>query len=590
LIARPTLPWSVISMNEEIRRLILKHALLNAIRHGGRADSKAVMGKIMAERKDLRKMARELAKEVKRIVEEVNSMSINEQRDLLTKEFKDELEKLKEERKISREDLPPLPNVKEAIRKYGTITTRFAPAPTGALHIGQILRAAMLSYLYAKKYNGRMILRIEDTDPRVIKRVYYDWIMEDLSKLGIKWDKLVIMSDRFERYYEIAEKLISEGKAYVCTCSADDFRRYKENKIPCPDRNLSVEEHMKRWNMMLEGHYSEGEAVVRLKVDMSHPNPVLRDPPLLRIVDSVPHPRTGYKYCVYPLYNFGCAVEDHLERITHVIRAKEHEHNAAVQSKIYEAMGWEMPTMIQYGMVYIEGFKIHKRHIREGLRKGEISGWDDIRLPTIRALLRRGIQPETIRRLAIEVSLTPHDIKLSMETLYAINRQIIDPKANRYFFVKDPVELIINEAPTPIEIKIRLHPQHPERGFKLYRLKESPMHLMISKDDLNMFAKGKEIRLMGLFNIKVEEVSEKKIVATYSGDEIVKGMPKIQWVHPNMALWTLVSKPDGTVDKGMAEFYAQYIKEGEIVQFERYGFVRLERNEGEVLRFVFLHN
>jgi len=240
--------------------------------------------------------------------------------------------------------------------------------------------------------------------------------------------------------------------------------------------------------------------------------------------------------------------------------------------------------------VYIEGFKIHKRHIREGLRKGEISGWDDIRLPTIRALLRRGIQPETIRRLAIEVSLTPHDIKLSMETLYAINRQIIDPKANRYFFVKDPVELIINEAPTPIEIKIRLHPQHPERGFKLYRLKESPMHLMISKDDLNMFAKGKEIRLMGLFNIKVEEVSEKKIVATYSGDEIVKGMPKIQWVHPNMALWTLVSKPDGTVDKGMAEFYAQYIKEGEIVQFERYGFVRLERNEGEVLRFVFLHN
>jgi len=576
---------------EDLERIILKHALLNAIRHNGKANSKAVMGKIMAERKDLRRIAKEIAKKVEEIVKEINTMSLEQQRELLMREFKEEFKALeKKAKRATREELPPLPNVEEALKKYGVITTRFAPAPTGALHIGQVLRAAMLSYLYAKKYNGRMILRIEDTDPRIVKRVYYDWILEDLSRLGIKWDKLVIMSDRFEKHYEVAEKLIRDGNAYVCTCTAEEFRRYKEAKIPCPDRNLPITEHIRRWEKMLEGYYSEGEAVVRLKTDMTDPNPVLRDPPLLRIVDSVPHPRTGYKYHIYPLYNFGCAVEDHMEKVTHVIRAKEHEHNAAVQSKVYEALKWDMPIMIQYGMVYIEGFKIHKRHIREGLKKGEISGWDDVKLPTIKALLRRGIQPEAIRRLAIEISLTPHDIKLSMETLYAINRQIIDPIANRYFFVKDPIELIVDRAPSPLTVKIRLHPLHPERGFKIYKLKGSPLKILISKEDLSLIAEGKEIRLIGLFNVKIKNLNSDKIVSEYTGDEIKKGIPKIHWVIPSLSLWARVIKPDGSIDNGLIEYYAQNIKNGEIVQLERYGFVRLERNEGEVLNFIFLHD
>ncbi|MCD6510201.1 MAG: glutamate--tRNA ligase [Thermoprotei archaeon] len=574
---------------EDVRDIVLKHALLNALRHNGKASEKAVLGKVIAEAPHLRKTIHEVRRIVSEVVKTVNSMSIEEQREVLERTYGREILEVSRKPRGTREGLPPLPGVEEARRKYGTITTRFAPAPTGALHIGQVVRAAMLSYLYAERYDGRMVLRIEDTDPRVIKKAYYQWILDDLRKLGIKWDQLIIVSDRFERHYEIAEKLIEGGLAYVCTCTADKFRKYKEACAECPDRNLSVEEHLRRWNDMLEGGYSEGEAVVRLKVDMSHPNPVLRDPPLLRIIESTPHPLKGFKYRVYPLYNFACAIEDHDSKVTHIIRAKEHEHNAAVQSEICKALGWEMPIAIQYGMVYLEGYKVHKRHIREGLRKGELSGWDDVRLPTIRALLRRGIQAEAIRRLAMELSLTPHDIKLSMETLYALNRKIVDPIANRYYFVEDPVKVVIEGAPLPIDVKIRLHPQHLERGFREYRFLRPPVEVYISRRDLEFFKEGHEVRLIELFNVRVKEVNEMMIKCTYIGGEVKQGIPKVHWVSEPY-LHAEVMKPDGNVVRGIIEFHAQNIREGEIVQLERYAFARLERNEGEVLKFIYLHN
>ncbi|RLF21105.1 MAG: glutamate--tRNA ligase [Thermoprotei archaeon] len=572
-------------MSEELRRIALKYALVNAIKHGGKANKKAVIGKIIAEKPEVRKVIKQLLEIVSDVVAYVNNLSLEEQKKIFDREFKEELIVT---RKEAREELPPLPGVEDAIRKYGRITTRFAPAPTGAIHIGQFVRAAMLSYLYARKYKGRVILRIEDTDPKKIKRIYYDWIIQDLKEAGFEWDELVIISDHFPRHYEVAEELIRKGRAYVCTCSQEQFRLLKEQGVPCPCRSLSTKEHLRRWEGMLNGEYSEGEAVVRLRTDMAHPNPALRDPPLLRIIESVPHPRTGFKYRVYPLYNFACAIEDHDSKVTHILRAKEHEHNAAIQGEIYRAMGWDPPIAIQYGMIYLEGFKVHKRYIREGLIKGELMGWDDIRLPTIRALLRRGIQPEALKKLAIHCSLTPHDIKLSMETLYTFNRQIIDPVANRYYYVEDPMLLIVRNAPLPFYAKIRLHPNHPERGFKEYRFFKDPIRLYISRRDLGLFSAGSEIRLLGLFNIKPVRIDEDKIEAVFSSIELKKGIPKVHWVSEPY-LHAVVLKPDGSVSRGYAEIYCQHIKPGEIVQFERYAFVRLEANEGELLRFVFTH-
>ncbi len=573
---------------EEIRRVAMKYALLNALQYKGKASLKAVIGKVIAEQPELRKHIEIVRKVVSEVVDVVNSMSIDEQRRKLEDEYGPEVLGASKRKTKDREGLPPLPNVEAIMRKYGMVVTRFAPAPTGALHIGQLVRAAMLSYLYAKRYNGKMILRIEDTDPRVIKRIYYDWILEDLKSVGIKWDELIIVSDRFERHYEIAEKLIRSGCAYVCICPSEKFRIYKEKRIECPDRMLPPEEHLKRWKGMLEGEYGEGEAVVRLKVSMFHPNPVLRDPPLLRIIESVPHPLKGYKYRVYPLYNFACAIEDHDSCVTHIIRAKEHEHNAAVQAEIHKALGWEMPIAIQYGMVYLEGYKLHKRHIREGLKKGELTGWDDVRLPTVRALIRRGIQPEAIKRLALELSLTPHDIKLSIETLYAFNRKVIDPIANRYYFVEDPIKMIIHDAPVPLIVKLRLHPQYPERGFREYRFLKSPLEVYVSKSDLEKKRKGDEIRLIELFNVKISEISNEVVEGVYTGMEIRQDIPKIQWVSEPF-LYAEIMKPDGGISRGFIELHAQNIREGEIVQLERYAFVRLEKNEGEVLKFLYLH-
>ena len=569
----------------------LKYALINAVKHDGKARIDAVIKMILSEHPEIKRkgLIRDLVEIVKEKVKEVNELTLEEQLKLLRDRFN--IKEIVEKPKETRKDLPPLPGVEEALNKYGKIVTRFAPAPTGALHIGHILRAAIVNYLYAKKYNGEFILRIEDTDPRVIKKVYYDWIIEDLKALGIKWDKLVIISDHFERTYEVAEKLISEGKAYVCTCPAEKFREYKSLKVECPCRKLPLEEHLKRWNMMLEGYYSEGEAVVRLKTSMKDPNPVLRDPPLLRIVESIPHPRTGYKYRMYPLYNFACTVMDHDFKVTHIIRAKEHEHNAAVQEAIYRSLGWDIPIAIQYGLIYLKDVKMHKRHIREGLRKGEIKGWDDIRLPTIRALLRRGIHPQAFFRLAIETSITKHDITLSMETLYAINRQIIDPIADRYFYVENPILVKIHNTPKEVVVKAKLHPKKPERGVKVYRFKGETLKVYIAEDDLKLLKQNAIIRLIELFNIKVKSINlEERIVeAEYAGNEILKEIPKIQWVPEGLCFKAFVYKPDGSLGEGLVEYYAQFLKPGQIVQLERYGFAKVERNEGEVIYFIYSH-
>jgi len=193
-------------------------------------------------------------------------------------------------------------------------------------------------------YHGLFYLRFEDTDPRLKKSAlpFYDFIREDLTWLGCKWDREFIQSDRVPIYYEHVEKLLKEEHAYVCTCPREEFREKVTARKSCPCRDLASEEQLARWKRMLDGTYGEGKAVVRIKTDMNHPNPAVRDWPAFRIIDAEkhPHPRVRSKYRVWPLYNFACGVDDHLLGVTHIIRGKEHLTNQTRQKYMYQHFGW----------------------------------------------------------------------------------------------------------------------------------------------------------------------------------------------------------------------------------------------------------
>ncbi|MCD6496588.1 MAG: glutamate--tRNA ligase [Candidatus Aenigmarchaeota archaeon] len=550
---------------EKLRETALAYVLQNAVFYKGKASPGAVLGKLLAANPDLRSDVPALKKLIEEIAAEVNSMSPEEQEKALEKKNPKMLRKEVKKRE-------GLPEIKSAVK--GKFVTRFAPSPTGPLNLGQLLRAAMLPYLYAKKYDGTFILRIEDTDPKNIGSVFYDMIKEDLMRTGIKWDKLVLESDSMDVYYRHAEELVKQGKAYVCTCPADEFRKLKAGKKECPCRN---DDSLSRWKDMLSGKYGEGEAIVRFKTSMSHRNPAMRDPPMLRVAKGS-HPVKGDKYHVWPLYNFACAIEDHYLGVTHVFRGKEHEHNTSVQKLFYDTFAWKMPEVVNFGMVYLPGTKIHTRDMKQWIDEGKVSGWDDTRLPTVRALLRRGFQPEAFRMFAEDVGITKNDIRVGWENIEGINRKLIDSKAGRYMAVLEPQRISITGAPAIREAEEQLHPDFPERGKKKMPVDFDEVY--VSGDDFRHFS-GKTVRLKGLGNI----VLGKK--ASYAGNDIVQKMPKLQWVskpHARLTLLTADGEKEGLCEPAMLK-----INEGSIIQLERIGFGRIDAVEKKHITVCFAH-
>jgi glutamyl-tRNA synthetase len=564
----------------ELRELVRKLALLNAIKHDGEAQTGPVIGKLLGEKPELRAKAKEVTNLVDEVVQEVNSVPLKEQKRIVEEKWSEALvkEKVEEEKR-----LPPLPNAYE----YARVVTRFSPNPDCVLHLGSA-RAIVLCYDYARMYKGNFILRFEDTDPKLKRPVleFYDRIREDLAWLGCKPDEEYIQSDRMSIYYEYAERLLKKGNAYVCTCQPEQFREKVSENKPCECRNLSPEEHLARWQRMLSGDYKEGEVVVRVKTDLNHPNPAVRDWPALRVIDpgKYPHPRVGSKYHVWPLYNFACGVDDHLMGVTHIIRGKEHLTNRVRQEYMYKYLGWEYPEAIHYGRLKITGASLSKSKIIQGIREDVYKDWDDPRLATFTALRRRGITPEAIKKLMIDVGPKTSDVILSWENLYAYNRKILDPKADRYFFVHNPIQLTVNSIPKVFTAKLRLHPDNPERGFREYTIKpkgeDNSVALWFSRSDIEVLKVGKMLRLMGLFNIEIERADAYSAEASFISEPYEEarkaGAPLIHWIPIGADLPCQVVMPDATVAEGISESACKELKPNDIIQFERFGFVRID--------------
>ncbi|NJD53124.1 MAG: glutamate--tRNA ligase [Candidatus Methanoperedens sp.] len=524
----------------------------------------AVMGKVMAVAPELRSQAKEINILIEEVLRERNEMPQETWEQELNRIAPELIAELRE-KKEPEKGLPPL-DIK------GQLVMRFAPNPNGPPTIGSS-RGIVVNSEYTKKYNGKFVIRFDDTDPATKRPMLeaYIWYLDDCEWLGAHPDEVVIASDRIPKYYEVAEQLIKKGGAYVCFCEQEEFKALKDEKKACLHRGKDAEENLALWKKMLSGEFKEQEAVLRIKTDIAHKDPAIRDWVAFRIVKT-PHPRpeVADKYNAWPLLDFEGAVEDHLLGTTLIIRGKDLTDSETRQRYVYKYMGWKYPETMHWGRVQIHEFgKLSTSGLKKAIADGTYTGWDDPRVPTIRALRRRGLRPEALRKFMIELGLGETDISLSLDTLYAENRKIVDPIANRYFFVWDPVELEIEGA----EPKIANAPLHPSRGG----IREIPAgtKVLICQSDVENLKEGEKLRLKDLYNIQITGLSP--LSARFIGtdmDLVKKEKARIIHWAPLDGLKVRVLSPDGEYS-GVGERGIE--KElDKVVQFERFGFVRID--------------
>jgi len=528
---------------------IYAYALENALIFG-KAKESSVLPKLFQH--GLKKQQiQEIIPEIQKIVEEVNLLP-----EIKKNAKYNKYKKFLKEKPEKEQGLKPLPNIK------GKPVLRMAPFPSGAIHIGNA-RTFLLNAMYAEKYKGKVLLVIDDTigsDEKAITLESYRLIPEAFDFLNIKYKKpIVYKSDRLKIYYKYAEEIIKKGKAYVCSCNQETLRQNRINMKECKCRNYPPAEQLKFWKKMFEA--KQGDYVLRIKTAMNHPNPAFRDRVLFRISDKS-HPRIKQKYKVWPLLEFSWAIDDHLLKVTHIIRGKELMIEGEMQKYIWDIFGWKQPEIIYNGLIKLEGIggKLSKSKSQKEVQSGDYIGWEDPRTWSIQSLEQRGIRPDSIREFIENLGLTQKDIVVPIDDLYSINRRKLDAEANRYFFVENPVDITIKNQPKIKKIQVSLHPE--KKSKKIINIKNQ---VSVALDDFSKF-KNKEVRLMHLYNINLDKISE------FTSQENKPEIQKIHWVSDGVE--ARIFMPNGIYKKGLAESAIKKLKKGEIIQFERFGFCR----------------
>lgn len=564
-------------LSEELRKEARKFTIKNAIDYG-KAKPGPVISKLLSIYPELKQDVASLSKEIAEIVSEVNKLSTK----ALNEEFSEhrlEFDVMAKE-KAERTSKPKM--IIEGAEK-GRVVTRYPPEPGGYMPIGNA-KQCILSAEFAKIYDGKIYLYFDDTNPEKSKQEFVDSIKADLKWLGVNFDREYYASDYIETVYGSGKRLLRQGDAYVCMCSGEEIKKNRAEKKECKHRNLAPEGNLVRFEEMIMGMYGEGQAVVRLKGDMSSENASFRDPTLFR-VKKAEHYRQGKRYSVWPTYHINTPVIDNLNGVTDVIRGKEYEIWDELNKKMLTSLGLKPPRMHYEGRLMIEGAATGKRVVRALLKDGAVSGWDDPRLVTIAALRRRGIRPEAIWEFVLRFGMSKTDSVVSLDMLLSENKKLVDPIAKHLFFVKDPVRLVVNEA-KPLHAKLRLHPTS-DSNFREY---ETAGEFYISHDDAKTLKKDDIVALKDLCMVKILLKGRKfitsKLVERHRRDKI------IQWVSDNNYIDCSVLMPENLLDrngkvrkgslkvwKGYVESYATKLKEHDIVQFERVGYYILDNKK-----------
>lgn len=403
-------------------------------------------------------------------------------------------------------------------KNTGKVHTRFPPEPNGYLHIGHA-KSICLNFGLASKYGGLTNLRFDDTNPVKEDTEYVDNIMADVRWLGFDWDdRLFYASDYFHQLYDWAEMLIEQGKAYVDDLSAEEISQYRgtvtKPGTESPYRNRTADENLNLFRKMKAGEFPDGSKVLRAKIDMEHPNMLMRDPIMYRIIHT-DHHRTGNEWCIYPMYDYAHGQSDYLEGITHSVCTLEFE----VHRPLYDwyldqiATGNSRPQQIEFARLNLTYTVMSKRKLLQLVEENVVNGWDDPRMPTISGLRRRGYTPESIRNFADIIGVAKRDQVIDVSLLEFCVREDLNKKALRAMTVLNPVKLIIDNYPEgQSEILPAINnPENSDAGMRdVYFSRE----LYIEREDFMENPSGKffrlkpggEVRLKYAYIIKCESV------------------------------------------------------------------------------------
>ena len=404
-----------------------------------------------------------------------------------------------------------------ATAKYdGRVHTRFPPEPNGYLHIGHA-KSICLNFGLAAQYNGLCNLRFDDTNPIKEEEEYAESIIEDIRWLGFDWgDRLYYASDYFDELYEFAIKLIKKGQAYVCDLDSDEIREHRgtltEPGRNSPDRDRSIEENLDLFERMRGGEFADGERTLRAKIDMASANLNMRDPVLVRILHA-PHHRTGDRWCIYPMYDFTHGQSDSIEGITHSICTLEFENHRPLYDWFLDELEIYHPQQIEFARLNLSYTMTSKRKLLELVTEGQVSGWDDPRMPTLCGLRRRGYTPESIRSFCDRIGVAKFYSTIDMAVLEGSIREDLNRRAPRVMAVLRPLRVVIENYPEgqTDQLEAINNPEDPAAGTRKVPFSRV---LYIERDDFReeppkkffRLAPGREVRLRYAYFITCTDV------------------------------------------------------------------------------------
>ncbi|HEX6646716.1 MAG TPA: glutamate--tRNA ligase [Nitrososphaeraceae archaeon] len=566
----------------DTQKLVEVTILRNAIDYNGRAKFDTVISKILGSKPEIKDNLKDVMPKIKEILEQINSLPIEKQRELLLQKCPTYLETKKAVEK-NEIHLPPLLNA-----KHGKVVTRFPPEPNGYPHIGHA-KAAVIDEEYAKMYSGKLILRFDDTNPLNEKLEYYDAIMEGLSWLNIVPDIIKNTSDDIHLLHFYGKKLINKGNAYICLCDQNTIHHLRSKGLPCQCR-IDSGKVLENSDKIFNGYYHQNEAIIRFKGNMNSDNTAMRDPTLFRIIEHT-HPLLGDKIILWPTYDFAAPIEDSLDGVTHAFRTKEYELRNELYQQILKNLEMRIPEVIEFSRLEFEGLPVSKRKLKPLIEEKKVEGWSDPRLPTLMGMKRRGFTPEAIRRFVLSLGITLSETKPSIEVLEAFNRKIIDSKSKRLLFVNDPVKITIKNVKQK-EVVLKNHPSIEMGSRKIYVNNV----VFISSQDAEKLKNGMEIRLIELYNIKVSHIDteKKEGIVEYRDNVLKENIPKIQWVSKEDLVKYTILKPNKLfigdrfnpnsleIIEGFAESFVTTLANNTMVQFIRLGFCRIEDNKSAI--------
>lgn len=432
------------------------------------------------------------------------------------------------------------------------LLVRFPPEPNGYLHIGHI-KAMCINFGVKERYGAELNLRMDDTNPAKEDYEYVNSIVEAVKWLGFEYDRLVFASDYYDRLYEIAEKYIMDGNAYVCDLSAEEITATRgtltEPGMPSPYRNRSVEENLKLFREMKAGKYPDGARTLRAKIDMSSPNVNMRDPIIYRIA-HVTHYRTGDKWCIYPMYDFAHPVSDAIEGITHSLCSLEFENHRPLYDWFIQKAGFPapVPRQIEFARLNITNTLMSKRYLKKLVDEGFVRGWDDPRMPTIMGLKNRGVPPEALKKFCADVGVAKAYSIVNSAQLDSCVRDNLNENAERAMAVLNPIKMKITNYAGEEELEFEKNPVK-SAGTRKIKFTGS---VYIDGDDFSLnpppkykrLQKGGTVRLKAAYIVRCDDVvlgedgSVKELLCTYfpesrSGANLpceVKAKGVIQWV------------------------------------------------------------